>query len=98
MNTEGWGKLTYMEPVQGKLKNMNILFGIHNSTHVEIAESEISEFRNAGFATEVSPYGNWGNSTGILGSMKLVFKNAFNLKNRAKQYRSDYIYLNTGEI
>lgn len=75
---------------------MKILFGIHGTTHTEIAQSEIKEFQKLGVQTDVCTYGNWGTATGLLGSFKLVIKNAKELKKRAAVQQTDIVYLNTG--
>ena len=75
---------------------MKILFGIHGTTHTEIAQSEINEFQKLGIQTDVCTYGNWGTASGMLGSFKLVIKNAQELKRRAAIQQSDIVYLNTG--
>ena len=75
---------------------MKILFGIHGTTHTEIAQSEIREFQKLGIETAVCTYGNWGSASGLLGSFKLVIKNAVELKKKAAEQRSDIVYLNTG--
>lgn len=75
---------------------MKILFGIHGTTHTEIAQSEIQEFQKLGIQTDVCTYGNWGTASGMLGSFKLVIKNAQELKRRAAKQQSDIVYLNTG--
>ncbi|MBS1509697.1 MAG: glycosyltransferase family 4 protein [Bacteroidetes bacterium] len=75
---------------------MKILFGIHGTTHTEIAQSEIIEFQKLGVHTDVCTYGNWGTASGFIGSIKLVLKNAKELKRRAAEQQSDMVYLNTG--
>jgi glycosyltransferase involved in cell wall biosynthesis len=75
---------------------MKILFGIHGTTHTEIAQSEIKEFQQLGVETAVCTYGNWGSASGLIGSVKLVIKNARELKRRAAEQKSDIVYLNTG--
>ncbi|MGC4100566.1 glycosyltransferase family 4 protein [Ferruginibacter sp.] len=75
---------------------MKILFGIHGVTHTEIAQSEIKEFQQLGVETAVCTYGNWGSASGLVGSMKLVIKNARELKRKAAEQGSDMVYLNTG--
>ncbi len=74
---------------------MKILFGLHGTTHTEIAQAEIDAFRNAGAVTEACAYGNWGAANGMINSFKLLFKNAFDLKKKAASQKSDIVYLNT---
>lgn len=74
---------------------MKILFGLHGTTHTEIAQSEIDAFRNAGAETEACAYGNWGTANGMLNSLKLVFQNARDLKKKAAIQKTDIVYLNT---
>jgi len=74
---------------------MKILFGLHGTTHTEIAQSEIDAFRNAGAETEACSYGNWGTANGMLNSLKLVFQNARDLKKKAAIQKTDIVYLNT---
>ena len=75
---------------------MKILFGIHGTTHTEIAQSEIDEFQKMGFETATCTYGNWGSANGLLKSFKLVIKNAVEIKKKAAAQQSDFIFLNTG--
>ncbi|MGG9964373.1 glycosyltransferase [Ferruginibacter sp. SUN106] len=75
---------------------MKILFGIHGTSHKEIAQSEIVEFQNRGFQTIVCTYGNWGSVNGLINSFKLIIKNAVEIKKQAAAQQSDFIYLNTG--
>ncbi len=75
---------------------MKILFGIHRTTHVEIAESEINEFQKLGFETGICTYGNWGSANGFFQSFRLVIKNAIEIKKKAAEQKSDIVYLNTG--
>ncbi len=75
---------------------MKILFGIHGTTHTEIAQSEIDEFENLGFETAVCTYGNWGSANGLLKSFWLVLKNAWAIRQKAKQLQCGMVYLNTG--
>ena len=74
---------------------MRILFGLHGTTHTEIAQSEIDAFRKAGVETEACAYGNWGTANGVLNSLKLVFQNARDLKRKAVLQKTDIVYLNT---
>jgi len=74
---------------------MKILFGLHGVTHTEIAQAEIDAFEKEGVATEACTYGNWGTASGFVNSMKLVFKNAADLKKKAAIQKSDIVYLNT---
>ena len=62
---------------------MKILFGLHGTTHTEIAQAEIDAFRRAGAEPESCAYGNWGTASGMLNSLKLVFKNAGDLRRKA---------------
>ncbi|MBK9532195.1 MAG: hypothetical protein IPO42_10410, partial [Chitinophagaceae bacterium] len=73
---------------------MKILFGLHGTTHTEIAQSEIDAFRNAGAETEACAYGNWGTANGMLNSLKLVFRMPGSEKKAAIQ-KTDIVYLNT---
>ena len=75
---------------------MKILFGIHGTTHTEIAQSEIDEFQKRGFETATCTYGNWGSANGLFKSFKLVIKNAVEIKKKAAALQSDIVYLNTG--
>lgn len=75
---------------------MKVLFGIHGTTHTEIAQSEINEFQNLGFQTAVCTYGNWGSANGLFKSFVLVIKNAIAIKKKAIEQESDIVYLNTG--
>lgn len=74
---------------------MKILFGLHGTTHTEIAQSEIDAFKKAGAQTEACAYGNWGAANGLFGSFRLLFKNAIQLKKKAKLQKTDIVYLNT---
>lgn len=74
---------------------MKILFGLHGTTHTEIAQSEIDAFRKAGAETEACAYGNWGTANGMINSLKLVFQNARDLKKKAAIQKTDIVYLNT---
>lgn len=74
---------------------MKILFGLHGTTHTEIAQSEIDAFRKAGAETEACAYGNWGTANGMINSLKLVFQNARDLKRKAAFQKTDIVYLNT---
>ena len=74
---------------------MKILFGLHGTTHTEIAQAEINAFQQAGAITEACAYGNWGAANGLIGSFKLLLKNAFDLKKKAASQKSDIVYLNT---
>lgn len=74
---------------------MKILFGLHGTTHTEISQAEIDAFRDAGVETEACAYGNWGAANGFLNSIKLVFKNAADLKKKASIQKTDIVYLNT---
>ncbi len=74
---------------------MKILFGLHGTTHSEIAYAEIDAFQRAGAETETCTYGNWGVTNGLISSFKLVLQNAFDLKKRAAKQISDIVYLNT---
>lgn len=75
---------------------MKILFGIHGTTHTEIAQSEINEFQHLGFQTAICTYGNWGSANGLFKSFILVIKNAIAIKKKAAEQQSDIVYLNTG--
>lgn len=75
---------------------MKILFGIHGTSHAEIAQSEIQEFQKRGNDTIVCTYGNWGSASGLVNSFKLLIKNAVEIKRQATKQQSDIIYLNTG--
>jgi len=74
---------------------MKILFGLHGTTHTEIAQAEINAFQKAGAQTEACAYGNWGAANGMFNSFKLLLKNAFDLKKKAAIQKSDIVYLNT---
>ncbi|MEI9958275.1 MAG: hypothetical protein WDM90_18665 [Ferruginibacter sp.] len=74
---------------------MKILFGLHGVTHTEIAQAEIEAFQKSDVQTEACPYGNWGAANGFVNSIKLVFKNAADLKKKAVIQKSDIVYLNT---
>ncbi len=74
---------------------MKILFGLHGTTHTEIAQAEIDAFKKLGVETETCTYGNWGSASGLINSIKFVFKNAFDIKNTANRQKSDILYLNT---
>ena len=74
---------------------MKILFGLHGTTHNEISQSEIDAFRAAGAETDSCAYGNWGTANGMFNSLKLVFRNAQDLKKKAAAQQSDIVYLNT---
>jgi len=74
---------------------MKILFGLHGTTHAEIAHAEIDAFQKAGAETATCTYGNWGAANGFISSFKLVFKNAFDLKKIAAKQKCDIVYLNT---
>ena len=74
---------------------MKILFGLHGTTHTEIAQAEIDAFRRAGAETESCAYGNWGTASGMLNSLKLVFKNAGDLRRKAAAQGTNIVYLNT---
>ena len=75
---------------------MKILFGIHGTTHTEIAQSEIDEFQKLGFETGVCTYGNWGSANGLFKSFRLVIKNAIEIKKKVAAEKYNMVYLNTG--
>lgn len=73
---------------------MKILFGLHATTHKEIALAEINAFQQFGIQTATCLYGNWG-AKGVLNGIKIVIKNALDLKRQAAIQKSDIVYLNT---
>lgn len=74
---------------------MKILFGVPIKIHKELAEAEVSAFKEIGNEVEVSFYGNSDYVKGFASRFILILKNAINLKRKLIHQKSDIVYLNT---